>query len=75
MLPYVYQASGEYAMLTAAAQTGWLEEKKVVLESMVAFQRAGADVFCPYLAPDGAHGLRDVSVSTIPPPHNTPSPH
>jgi porphobilinogen synthase len=51
---YVYQVSGEYAMLKAAAQNGWLDEKKVVLEAMVAFKRAGADGVLTYFAHDVA---------------------
>ncbi len=59
MPTYVYQVSGEYAMLKAAAQNGWLDEKKVVLESMVAFKRAGADGVLTYFAQDVARWLRD----------------
>ncbi len=40
---YAYQVSGEYAMLKAASQNGWLDEKTVVMESLLAFKRAGAD--------------------------------
>jgi porphobilinogen synthase len=56
---YVYQVSGEYAMLKAAAQNGWLDEKKVVLEAMMAFKRAGADGVLTYFARDVARWLRD----------------
>ena len=42
---YVYQVSGEYAMLCAAAQNGWLDRPRVVLESLLAFKRAGATAF------------------------------
>ncbi len=59
MPTYVYQVSGEYAMLKAAAQNGWLDEKKIVLESMVAFKRAGADGVLTYFAQDVARWLRD----------------
>ncbi len=59
MPTYVYQVSGEYAMLKAAAQNGWLDEKKVVLESMLAFKRAGADGILTYFAHDVARWLRD----------------
>jgi len=45
-----YQVSGEYAMLKAAAANGWLEEKKVVLESLTAIRRAGADMILTYFA-------------------------
>ena len=57
MPTYVYQVSGEYAMLKAAAANGWLDEKKVVLETMVAFKRAGADGVLTYFARDVARWL------------------
>ena len=53
----VYQVSGEYAMLKAAAQNGWLEEKAVVLESLLGFKRAGADMILTYFAADVAQWL------------------
>ncbi len=56
---FVYQVSGEYAMLKAAAQNGWLDEKKTVLETLVAFKRAGADGILTYYALDAAHWLQD----------------
>jgi porphobilinogen synthase len=55
---YVYQVSGEYAMLKAAAQNGWLEEQAVVLESLLAFKRAGADGILTYFAKDVAQWLK-----------------
>lgn len=55
---FVYQVSGEYAMLKAAAQNGWLDEKAVVLESLTAFKRAGADAILTYFAIDAARWLR-----------------
>ena len=55
---FVYQVSGEYAMLKAAAQNGWLDEKAVVLESLTAFKRAGADAILTYYAIDAARWLR-----------------
>ena len=58
MPTYVYQVSGEYAMLKAAAQNGWLDEKKVVLEAMLAFKRAGADGILTYFARDVARWLQ-----------------
>ncbi len=58
MPTYIYQVSGEYAMLKAAAQNGWLDEKKVVLEAMLAFKRAGADGILTYFARDVARWLR-----------------
>ncbi len=54
----VYQVSGEYAMLKAAAQNGWLDERAVVLETLVAFKRAGADAILTYFAVDAARWLR-----------------
>jgi porphobilinogen synthase len=47
---YAYQVSGEYSMLKAASQNGWLEEKAVVMESLLAFKRAGADGIVTYYA-------------------------
>jgi porphobilinogen synthase len=55
---YVYQVSGEYAMLKAAAQNGWLDEKACVLESLLAFKRAGADGVLTYFALDAAEYLK-----------------
>jgi porphobilinogen synthase len=57
MPTYVYQVSGEYAMLKAAALNGWLDEKKVVLESLLAFKRAGADGVLTYFALQAAQWL------------------
>ena len=54
---YAYQVSGEYAMLKAAAQNGWLDEKACALESLLAFKRAGADGILTYLALDVAAWL------------------
>lgn len=54
---FVYQVSGEYAMLKAAAQNGWLDEKACVLESLLAFKRAGADAILTYYALDVAEWL------------------
>jgi len=56
---YVYQVSGEYAMLMAAAQNGWLDEKSVVMESLLAFKRAGADGILTYFAKRAAQWLRN----------------
>ena len=55
---YAYQVSGEYAMLKAAAQNGWLDEKACVLESLLAFKRAGADGVLTYFALDAAAWLK-----------------
>jgi porphobilinogen synthase len=56
---FVYQVSGEYAMLKAAAINGWLEERTVVMESLLAFKRAGADGVLSYFALDAARWMRD----------------
>ena len=56
---YAYQVSGEYAMLKAAAQNGWLDEKACVLESLLAFKRAGADGVLTYYAIDVARWLKE----------------
>ena len=56
---YAYQVSGEYAMLQAAIQNGWLDGNKVILESLLAFKRAGADGILTYFALEAAQQLRD----------------
>ena len=53
----VYQVSGEYAMLKAAGQNGWIDEKKCVLEALLAMKRAGADAILTYFAKDVARWL------------------
>jgi len=58
MPTFVYQVSGEYAMLKAACQNGWLDEKAVVLEALTCFKRAGADAILTYFAIDAARWLR-----------------
>lgn len=55
---YVYQVSGEYAMLKAAAANGWLDEKACAMEALLAFKRAGADGILTYFALDAARWLR-----------------
>ncbi len=55
---YVYQVSGEYAMLKAAAQNGWLNEEACVLEALLGFKRAGADGILTYFALDAAEWLQ-----------------
>ena len=59
MPTFVYQVSGEYAMLKAAAQNGWLDHDAVMMESLLAFRRAGADGVLTYFALDAARLLRD----------------
>jgi porphobilinogen synthase len=56
---YVYQVSGEYAMLMAAVQNGWLDEKSVIMESLLGFKRAGADGILTYFAKTVAQWLKD----------------
>jgi len=56
---YVYQVSGEYAMLCAAAANGWLDHQRVMLESLLGFKRAGADGILTYFAVEAAKQLRD----------------
>jgi len=56
---FVYQVSGEYAMLKAAAQLGWLDEKAVVLESLISIKRAGADAILTYFAKQAAQWLQE----------------
>ncbi|HVS26861.1 MAG TPA: porphobilinogen synthase [Burkholderiales bacterium] len=56
---FVYQVSGEYAMLKAAAKNGWLSEKECVLETLLAFKRAGADAILTYFALDAARWLAE----------------
>jgi porphobilinogen synthase len=58
MPTFVYQVSGEYAMLCAAAANGWLDRDKVVFESLLAFKRAGADGILTYFALEIARRLR-----------------
>jgi porphobilinogen synthase len=54
-----YQVSGEYAMLKAASQNGWLDERRVVLESLLGIRRAGADVIFTYYARQAARWLAE----------------
>jgi porphobilinogen synthase len=56
---FVYQVSGEYAMLKAAGQQGWLNERACVLESLLSFKRAGADAVLTYFALDAARWLAE----------------
>lgn len=54
-----YQVSGEYAMLKAAAERGWLDERRAAMESLLAIRRAGADVVITYFAKDAARWLTE----------------
>jgi porphobilinogen synthase len=58
MPTFAYQVSGEYAMIMAAAQTGWLDGERALMESLTAFKRAGADGVLTYFAPRAAELLR-----------------
>ncbi len=55
---FVYQVSGEYAMLKAAVENGWLDERAVVLEALVCIKRAGADGILTYYAKEAARWLQ-----------------
>ena len=55
---FVYQVSGEYAMIMAAGQNGWIETDRAMMESLLGFKRAGADGVLTYFAPRAAHALR-----------------
>ncbi|OXR48776.1 MULTISPECIES: porphobilinogen synthase [unclassified Pusillimonas] len=59
MPTYAYQVSGEYAMIKAAAANGWLDHDKVMMESLLAFKRAGGDGILTYFALDAARLLRE----------------
>lgn len=54
---FAYQVSGEYAMIKAAVMNGWLDERPVVLESLLAFKRAGSDAIMTYFAKSVAEWL------------------
>jgi porphobilinogen synthase len=56
---FVYQVSGEYAMLKAAGQNGWLDERAVVMESLLGFKRAGADGILTYYGKQAAQWLKE----------------
>jgi porphobilinogen synthase len=52
-----YQVSGEYAMIQAAAQNGWLDRERVMMESLISIRRAGAGTILTYFAKDAARSL------------------
>jgi porphobilinogen synthase len=54
---YAYQVSGEYAMLSTAAANEWIDRERTILESLLAFKRAGADGILTYFAVEAAHLL------------------
>ena len=57
MPTFAYQVSGEYAMIMAAAQNGWLDGERAMMESLIAFKRAGCDGMLTYFAPRVAEKL------------------
>ena len=54
-----YNVSGEYSMVKAAAQKGWIDEKRIALEMLTGIRRAGADIIITYFAPDVAQWLHE----------------
>ena len=58
MPTFAYQVSGEYSMIMAAVQNGWLDHDRAMLESLTAFKRAGADGVLTYFAPMAAEKLK-----------------
>ena len=54
-----YQVSGEYSMIKGAIDNGWLDEEKVIMESLICFKRAGADGILSYFAPYAAKILKE----------------
>ena len=56
---FVYQVSGEYSIIMAAAMNGWIDGDKAMMESLIAFKRAGADGVLTYFAPRAAEKLRE----------------
>jgi porphobilinogen synthase len=56
---FVYQVSGEYSMIMAAARNGWIDERAVALEALLAMKRAGADGILTYFAKRAAEWLRE----------------
>ena len=55
----IYHVSGEYSMIKAAAQNGWIDEKSIVLESLTAMKRAGAKMLITYYAVEAAKWLEE----------------
>ena len=55
----VYNVSGEYAMVKAAAQKGWIDEKRIVMETLLSMKRAGADIIISYHSIDAARWIRE----------------
>ena len=59
MPTFAYQVSGEYAMIAGAAKNGWIDGERAIMESLVAFKRAGADGVLTYFAPQAAEKIRE----------------
>ena len=55
---FAYQVSGEYAMIAAAAQNGWIDRDRAMMESLTAFKRAGASAVITYFAAEAAERLK-----------------
>ena len=62
---FAYQVSGEYAMLKAAAENGWLNERATVLEALLGIKRAGANAILTYFAIDAARWLSEEKIMTV----------
>jgi porphobilinogen synthase len=60
-----YQVSGEFAMIQAAAERGWIDRERVMMESLLGIRRAGADIIITYFAADAARLLRDGSTASL----------
>jgi porphobilinogen synthase len=58
MPTFVYQVSGEYAMIAAAGGNGWIDGERAMMESLTAFKRAGADGILTYFAPKAAEKIK-----------------
>ena len=58
MPTFAYQVSGEYAMIQAAANNGWIDGDRAMMESLLAFKRAGADGILTYFAPNAAEKIK-----------------
>ena len=56
---FVYQTSGEYSMIMAAAERGWIDRERLTIESLIACKRAGADAILTYFAIETARALKD----------------
>ena len=61
MPTFAYQVSGEYAMIQAAAANGWIDGDKVMIETLIAFKRAGCDGVLTYFAPRAARLLAETA--------------